>query len=139
MAYMNDVKLLGNVTRQPELRHAKSGTAVCEFGMAMNRKYRSKDGEEGEEVCFVDITTWGRTAESVAQYVSKGDPVLVMGRLKLDTWEKDNQKRSKLTVTADNVQFLRGKREDGQAPATAPAAPQAALAGSTDPKDQLPF
>ena len=135
----NDVTISGNLTRDPETRHTKSGSTVTDFGMALNRKYKSKDGAQGEETCFVDVSAWGRQGEIVAEYCRKGSPLFLKGRLKLDQWEKDGQKRSKLSVVAEKVYLNDAKREDGQAPATSPAAPQAALAGSTDPKDQLPF
>lgn len=119
MANLNKVLLMGNLTRDPELRYLQSGTAVCDFGLATNRKWRSKTGEQKEEVCFVDITFFGRTAEVVSEFMKKGRPMFIEGRLKLDTWTgKDGQKRSKLHVIGENMQFIdsRGSREaTGQA------------------------
>jgi len=113
MASFNQVILVGNMTRDPELRYTPGGAAVCEFGMAMNRKY--KQGEETkEEVCFVDVTVWGRMGETVSQYKKKGDQILVSGYLKLDTWEKDGQQRSKLKVVGLNCTFLGGGGGGGQ-------------------------
>ena len=112
-ANFNRVILMGNLTRDPEIRYLPSGSAVADFGMAINRKYRTKDGQEGEETCFVDVSAWGRQGEVVAQYVSKGSPLFVEGRLKLDQWEKDGQKRSKLTVVAERVQLMSSPRGSG--------------------------
>ena len=115
MASFNQVILLGNLTRDPQLRFLPSQMAVCEFGMAMNHKFRTKDGQDREEVTFVDCTAWGRQAEVINQYMTKGKPLFVQGRLKLDQWE-DKQgggKRSKLTVVVENFQFV-GGREGGQ-------------------------
>lgn len=113
MASFNEVLLMGNLTRDPELKFLANGTALCKFGLAVNRKYKS--GEEWkEDVCFVDITTWGKQAENCAAYLSKGRPVFLTGRLTMNQWETDDgQKRSKLEVTANNVQFL-GSRDQGQ-------------------------
>jgi len=110
MASFNKVLLLGNLTRDPELRYLTSGTAVCSFGLAVNEKYKSGD-EWKEKVHFVDITVWGKSAEAVTQYLDKGSQVLVDGRLDYQTWEKDGEKRSKLEVVANNVQFLNSPGE----------------------------
>lgn len=113
MASYNRVILVGNLTRDPELRHIPSGTAVAEIGMAIND--RVKKGDQWiDETTFVDITLWGRTAEVANEYLSKGSPALVEGRLKLDTWEKDGQKRSKLKVVGDKMQLLGGKSDSSQ-------------------------
>ena len=117
MANLNKVLLMGNMTRDPELRYLQSGTALCDFGIAVNRKWKSQAGEQKEEVCFVDVTFIGRTAEVISEYMKKGRPIFVEGRLKLDSWTgKDGQKRSKLSVVGENMQFLdsRGGREVGQ-------------------------
>ena len=106
--------LVGNLTRDPELRHIPSGTAVCEIGMAVNDRVKRGD-QWVDETTFVDVTLWARTAEVASQYLSKGSSVLIEGRLKLDTWEKDGQKRSKLRVIADKMQML-GGREGGGGP-----------------------
>lgn len=106
MASFNKVLLMGNLTRDPELRFTSNGSALAKFGLAVNRKYKA--GEEWkEEVCFVDITVWGKQAENCAEYLSKGRPVFIDGRLQFSTWETDDgQKRNKLEVVANSVQFL---------------------------------
>jgi len=106
MANFNKVLLMGNLTRDPELRFTSNGSALAKFGLAVNRKYKA--GEEWkEEVCFVDITVWGKQAENCAEYLSKGKPVFIDGRLQFSSWETDDgQKRSKLEVVANMVQFL---------------------------------
>ena len=108
MASLNKVFLLGNLTRDPDLRALPSGTAVCEFGIAVNRRYTSGNGQEIEEPCFVDIVVWGRSAESCRQFLEKGEQVLIEGRLQRDQWEDRNGggKRSRLRVVAEQVQFL---------------------------------
>lgn len=107
MANFNKVILAGNLTRDPELSMLPSNTPVCEFGMAINRKWRGQDGELRDETCFVDMACYGRQAETLKQYMSKGSPLLVEGRLKFDQWEgKDGGKRSKLRVVVENFQFL---------------------------------
>ncbi len=108
MANYNRVILAGNLTRDPEVRYLQSGTAVCDMSIAINRRYKTSSGETQEETCFVDITVWGKQAEYCGQYLQKGRSVLVEGRLKLDRWEKDGQKHSRLSVVADRVQFLGG-------------------------------
>ena len=111
MASYNRVILVGNLTRDPELRHIPSGTPVCEIGLAVNDRVKRGD-QWVEEATFVDITLWSRTAEVAAEYLSKGSSVLIEGRLKLDSWEKDGQKRSKLRVVGEKMQML-GGREGG--------------------------
>src|SRR3954467_7934659 len=106
MASFNRVILVGNLTRDPELRYIPSGTAVSDIGLAVNDRVKRGDQWVGEGT-FVDITLWGRTAEIANEYLSKGSPVLIEGRLKLDRWEKDGQKHSKLRVTAEKMQMLR--------------------------------
>jgi single-strand DNA-binding protein len=106
MADLNKVFLAGNLTRDPDVRHIPSGAAVATLGLAINRRYRDNSGKDKEEVVFVDVTVWDRTAENCGQYLTKGSPVLVEGRLKLDQWEKDGKKQSKLSVVAERVQFL---------------------------------
>lgn len=117
MASLNKVFLLGNLTRDPDLRALPSGSAVCEFGIAVNRRYTAANGQEVEEPCFVDIVVWGRSAESCKQYLEKGSQVMIEGRLQLDQWEDRNGggKRSRLRVIAEQVQFLsRRPAGDGQ-------------------------
>jgi single-strand DNA-binding protein len=107
MASLNKVLLLGNLTRQPELRYTSGGMAVCEFGLAMNRRF-SVNNQDREEVCFVDIVVWGKQAENCGKYLEKGSQVMLEGRLQLDQWQdKDTgAKRSKLRVVAEGIQFL---------------------------------
>lgn len=113
MASLNKVFLIGNLTRDPELRYTPSGMAVTTLGLAVNNKYKSGD-EWKEDVLFIDITAWGKTAENCTEYLSKGSPVMVEGRLKYHTWEaQDGGKRSKVDVTAMAVQFLSGGKGGG--------------------------
>ena len=107
MANLNKVMLIGNLTRDPELRYLQSGTALCDFGVAVNRTYRTSGGEQREEVLFVDVTAWARQAEVVSEFLQKGRPVFIEGRLKLDQWTtQDGQKRSKISVVMEGFQFL---------------------------------
>ena len=108
MASFNRVILVGNLTRDPELRYIPSGTAVSDIGIAVNDRVKKGD-QWVDEVTFIDVTLWGRTAEIANEYLSKGSPVLIEGRLKLDRWEKDGQKHSKLKVTGDKLQMLGSK------------------------------
>ncbi|MDB4476725.1 single-stranded DNA-binding protein [Rhodopirellula sp.] len=108
MASYNRVILVGNLTRDIELKYTPSGTAVTDVGMAVNDRRKSATGEWVDETTFVDVTLWGRTAEVASEYLSKGSPILVEGRLKLDTWETEGQKRSKLRVVCDRMQMLGG-------------------------------
>ena len=108
MASYNRVILVGNLTRDIELKYTPGGTAVTDIGMAMNDRRKSASGEWVDETTFVDVTLWGRTAEVASEYLGKGSPILVEGRLKLDTWETDGQKRSKLRVVCDRMQMLSG-------------------------------
>ncbi len=116
MGNLNKVMLIGNVTRDPELRYTPKGSAVTEIGMAINRYYNSDDGERREETTFVDVTLWGRQAEVACQYLKRGRPVYIEGRLQLDSWEdkQSGQKRNKLRVVGEAMQFL-GSRSDGDA------------------------
>ena len=126
MASFNRVILLGNVTRDPELRYISNGTAVTDVGLAVNdRRKDGKTGEWIEETTFVDVTLWGRTAEIAGEYVTKGSPLLIEGRLKLDTWEKDGKKNSKLRVVGERMQLL-GSRGEGGRPASRGSPPDAA-------------
>ena len=112
MASFNKVILMGNLTKDPRLASIMSGSTVCEFSIAINRRY-TVNGQEKEEVCFVDIVVWGRQADSCGKYLHKGSAVLVEGRLKTDSWEdKEGNKRSRLRVAADRVQFI-GPRSEG--------------------------
>lgn len=107
MASFNKVIIVGNLTRDPEVRYLPTGTAVCELGVAVDDSYRGKDGQNVERTVFVDVVVWDRQAENVSKYLSKGSPLLVEGKLQLDQWEsKEGEKRNKLRVRADRVQFL---------------------------------
>ena len=127
MASFNKVILMGNLTRDPELRYTPKGTAIAKIGLAVNRVWTNEAGEKKEEVTFVDVDVFGRTAENVGQYMRKGRPIMIEGRLKLDQWDDKTTgaKRSKLGVIAETVQFLgSAPGSDGGAPA--PSAPRAA-------------
>jgi single-strand DNA-binding protein len=118
MASFNSVVLLGNLTRDPELRYTPQGVAVCDLALAVNRKFTKKDGEKVDEVAFVDITCWNKLAEIAAEFLLKGRPVLVAGRLAQDRWEDEStgQKRSKIRVVAETIQFLGSGSKDDAAP-----------------------
>lgn len=109
----NQVTLMGNLTRDPDLRQIPSGQSVCSFSLALNRSYKGSDGEWQEATDYVDVVAWGPLGERVAQYVTKGRPVLVSGRLQSRQWEQDGQKRNKLEVVANDVTFLGGRGEGG--------------------------
>lgn len=111
MLNLNKVFLLGNLTKDPELRYLPSGTAIVSFGLATNRKFKSADGEQKAETCFVDVKMFGRRGEIISEYLSKGSPIYVEGRLRFEQWEtQDGQKRSKLVVMADNFEFAGGPK-----------------------------
>ena len=114
MANLNKVMLIGNITRDPEIRYTPKGTALVELGLAVNRRYTAENGEKREETTFVDVTLWGRTAEVANEYLKKGRSVYIEGRLQLDTWDDKTtgQKRSKLRVVGEEMQML-GSREGG--------------------------
>ncbi len=114
MASYNKVMLLGNCTRDPEVKYTPKGTAVTDLGLAVNRVYTADNGEKREETTFVDVTMWGRQAEVAGEYLKKGRPVFIEGRLQLDTWDdkQTGQKRSKLRVVCENFQLL-GSRDGG--------------------------
>ena len=111
MSSYNRVILMGNITRDIELRYTQGGTAVTELGLAVNDRRKNPEGEWVDETTFVDVTLWGRTAEIAGQYLGKGSPVLIEGRLKLDMWEKDGQKRNKLKVVGEKLQMLGSKKD----------------------------
>ena len=134
MLSFNRCILVGNLTRDVELKHTPQGTPVTEIGLAINERRKTKDGEYVEETTFVDVTLWGRTAEVAAQYLHKGSPVLIEGRLRLDTWETDGQKRSKLRVIGERMQLLGSppsKRDEDEVS-------KAALVGS-NADDDVPY
>ncbi len=138
MASYNRVLLMGNLTRNPEIRYTPSGTAVADLGLAINENFKNKAGETVEQTCFVDVVVWGRQAETSAEYLHKGSPVFVEGRLQLDQWEnQQGEKRSKLRVRADRVQFL-GSPGKGAEYAAGPgdSAPQQP---PMDDDDDVPF
>ena len=149
MASFNKVILVGNLTRDPELRYTPKGTAIAKIGLAVNRVWTNEAGEKKEEVTFVDVDVFGRTAENVGQYMRKGRPILVEGRLRLDQWDdkQTGQKKSRLGVVAETVQFLGSPGEGGGAPAAArparpaaaaPSAPAPAPAPAHDSTDDVP-
>jgi len=154
MASYNKVLLLGNLTRDPEVRYTPKGTAVTDLGIAVNRQYTLDTGEKREEVTFVDVTFWGRTAEVAGEYLKKGRPVFIEGRLQLDTWDdkQTGQKRSKLKVMGEAMQML-GSRQGGggggDAPEEEPRGRSTGAARSSSPPkggppaepddDEIPF
>ena len=157
MASLNLVILAGNLTRDPETRQLPSGTAVADLGLAVNETYKNKNGETVEQTCFVDVVAWGKLADTCGQYLRKGSPVLVEGRLQLDQWtSKEGEKRSKLRVKADRIQFLGsgsgrsgGGTGDNDAPPASPTSGSRGGGGSRPPEppvdgppgesDDLPF
>ncbi len=148
MASFNKVILAGNLTRDPELRYTPKGTAIARLGIACNRKWKSETGEMKEEVTFVDVDAFGKTAETIGQYLKKGRPILIEGRLRYDTWEdkQSGQKKSKLGVVLENFQFLDsgGGRGDSDAPRSRPAAGAAPAAEPPEgdvpqESDDVPF
>ena len=150
MASFNKVILLGNLTRDPEVRYTPKGSAVCDLGIAVNRSYTLDSGEKREEVTFVDVVLWSRLAEIAGEYLKKGRPVFIEGRLQLDTWDdkQSGQKRSKLRVIGETMQLLGGRppgaagageggeRESRSSKATPP--PKVAEKGAPD-DDEIPF
>ncbi|MGX3010016.1 single-stranded DNA-binding protein [Helicobacter sp. 23-1044] len=135
----NKIIIVGNLTRDVELKYLQSGSAVATIGLASNRKYKKQDGDWAEETCFVDVSLFGRTAEVANQYLKKGSQVLIEGRLKLDTWNDANgQKRSKHTITAESMQML-GKKDGGDSASYSGqsySTPSASSAPSSAPKAQ---
>jgi single-strand DNA-binding protein len=151
MASFNKVILVGNLTRDPELRYTPKGTAIAKVGLAVNRVWTNETGEKKEEVTFVDVDIFGRTAENVGQYMRKGRPILIEGRLRLDQWDdkQTGQKKSKLGVVAETVQFL-GSPTGGEGgassaprasrPSAPPSAPTPESADAEPPHDDdVPF
>ncbi len=146
MASFNKVILMGNLTRDPELRYTPKGTAIARVGLAVNRVWKTETGESREEVTFVDVDAFGRQAETISQYMKKGSPILIEGRLRLHTWEdkQTNQKQSKLRVDLENFKFVgpAPNREGGEAPrpraAAAPAPAAATPAPEPEPDQPAP-
>lgn len=150
MASFNKVILLGNLTRDPEVRYTPKGSAVCDLGIAVNRVYTTEGGERREEVTFVDVVLWARLAEIAGEYLKKGRPVFIEGRLQLDTWDdkQSGQKRSKMRVIGETMQLL-GSRpsgggggdggDDDRGSRSRPAAPPKAAAPAAPDDDEIPF
>lgn len=132
----NQVTLMGNLTRDPELRQIPSGQSVCSFSLALNRSYKGGDGEWQETTDYVDVVAWAALGERVAQYVTKGRPVLVSGRLQSRSWEQDGQKRSKLEVVAQDVTFLGGRNDDGGSNFSPSDSPKSSSTKTTKTKDK---
>jgi single-strand DNA-binding protein len=143
MASFNKVILMGNLTRDPELRYTSKGTAIAKIGLAVNRVWRTETGEQKEEVTFVDVDAFGKQAETIGQYLKKGRPVLVEGRLKLDTWDdkQSGQKKSKLGVVLETFQFV-GSAQGQSGPGREGASPEAARPRVTEnhpaPAEEMP-
>ena len=146
----NKVILAGNLTRDPQLSYTPAQTPVVDFGMAINRNWAGKDGEKREETCFVDCRAFAKTAETINQYMSKGKPILLEGKLHFSSWEKDGKKHSKLRVAVDHFQFVPDgeKRQPSPVPSPAPAPQQQAPPapepeyppfGSDDDDGSIPF
>jgi len=144
MANVNKVLLLGNLTRDPEVRYTPKGTAIAEISLAINRYRKADDGSKQEEVTFVDVVLWGRTAEIAQQYTSKGNPVFIEGRLKLDQWDdtETGKKRSRLRVVAENLQLLPksgGAPQNSPQPETRSTTPPKPAADFDNDDDDIPF
>lgn len=139
----NKVLLMGNLTRDPELRHTSGNQAVVTLGLAVNRQWRDQAGEMREEVTFVDCEAWGRTAETLSKYLTKGRPVFIEGRLKLDQWEnKEGQKQSKLRVVVENFRFIDSRDTRGggpSSPSDSRRADDPFAADQTVQEDDIPF
>jgi single-strand DNA-binding protein len=141
MASLNKVFLIGNLTKDPELRYTQSGRPVCDLRLAVSRRFKKASGEDGEETLYITVVIWDKQGEACGKYLAKGAPAFVEGRLQMDEWEKDGRKTSTLRVLADRVQFLgvpkRADAEDGGGPAirrpAAPVAPAQAAPGGDEP------
>jgi single-strand DNA-binding protein len=150
MAQLNKVLLIGNLTRDPEVRYTPSGAAVADLGLAINRRYRTEKGEDKEEVCYVTVVVWGKQAETAGKYLKKGRPLFVEGRLQYETWEKSGEKRSTLKVVCERFQFLgsapggggsqgaEGDAEPSEAPSSGHA-PKERGGGNDAENDDIPF
>jgi len=145
MASFNKVILLGNLTRDPEVRYTPKGSAVCDLGMAVNRAYTTESGEKREEVTYVDVVLWARLAEIAGEYLKKGRPVFIEGRLQMDSWDdkQTGQKRTKLRVVGETMQLLGGRpggaaaEPGGESRQTSPPPKQSAPAAPDE--DEIPF
>ena len=154
MASFNKVILMGNLTRDPELRVTAGGASICKFGIAVSRSFKTQDGTQKEETTFVDVDAFGRQGEAISKYMAKGRPIMLEGRLRLDQWEsKTGEKRSKISVTLETFQFVGSRADNAQdgaanpyenstpkASATRAPEPQAVTANSSDDFDEdVPF
>ena len=140
MANLNRVLLIGNLTRDPDVRYTTKGTAVAELGLAVNRVYSGENGEKQEETTFVDITLWARQAEVAGQYLKKGRPVFIEGRLQLDTWDdkQTGQKRSRLRVVGENLQLLGNRHESEGSSSPGPRSSPNTPASSDEAESRYP-
>ena len=139
MASFNKVILLGNLTRDPQLSYLPSQTAVVEFGLAVSRRFKKQDGSQGEEVCFVDCQMFGKRAEVINKYLSKGNPIFVEGRLKFDSWQgQDGTKKSKLRVFVENFEFVGGGQGAGGGQGQSSGYGQQQGSGYGAPQQQVP-
>ncbi|GAB4131362.1 single-stranded DNA-binding protein [Thermopirellula anaerolimosa] len=139
MASYNRVILLGNLTRDPEVRYTPQGTAVCDVGIAVNERRKNASGEWIDEVVYVDVTLWGRTAEVAGEYLTKGSPILIEGRLRLDTWEsQEGQKRSRLRVVGERMQMLGSRGSGDAAPSGGTRQRRPAAGGGNSAADDMP-
>lgn len=143
MAAFNKVILMGNLTRDPELTYTPSQVAICKFGLAVNKKFKTKTGEDRDDTIFVDCTIFDKKGETFHQYMTKGKPVFIEGQLKMDTWDDKTTgaKRSKLYVIVDAFQFIGGNEDRGGTQRTAPATRGVAPSNSSVPRDEddIPF
>ena len=141
MASFNKVILMGNLTRDPELRVTNTGLSICKLSLAVNRTYTTKEGDSKDETTYVDIDAFGRQAETLSKYLQKGRPIMVEGRLKLDQWEtNEGQKRSKLGVILENFQFIGGRDSASSTSATnANSEPEAPQSNGGFEDDDVPF
>lgn len=149
MAQLNKVLLIGNLTRDPEVRYTPKGSAVADIGLATNRTWRTETGEEKEEVCYVNVVVWGKQAEAAGKYLKKGRPVFVEGRLQFESWEKNSEKRTSLKVHCERLQFLNtgsgrsseGDSHEAEAGAVA-SSPAVSTKNTAEPdleNDDIPF
>ena len=152
MPSLNKVLLIGNLTRDPEVRYLPSGDPVAEFGLAVNRRFKTKQGEDRDETCFVRVSMFGKRGEVIGRFFKKGSPIFIEGRLKFDEWEKDGRKQNRITVVAENFEFMDSPRnrtggpgaeadaprDAGPGPGPGPGSGGPAAGGGTD-DDDLPF
>lgn len=141
MANLNRVTLIGNLTRDVELKYTGKGTAIADLSIAINRKWKDDSGQQKEETTFVDLTAFGKTAELAGQYLAKGSSCYFEGRLNLETWEDKTtqQKRTKMKVIIENMQFLGGKKESGNTPQSAAKSGKAPQSAADDDDSDIPF